>query len=126
MPLPPLPPPQPACLPHPPPPSSPLPGRWFGFRHKFIATLDVDEYVVLKGLEADEKPDLPGFLSQYEKYGGLMVHWQLFGPSGHVLRPRGGGTLPSYTQCVPRAEQQEMKEFQAIPLGFMKSFTNTA
>lgn len=97
--------------------------RWYGFRHKFIGTFDVDEYVVLRGI-SHKQPNINSFLRLYEKYGGIMVHWQLFGPSGHLTRPTTS-TLASYTQCVPRHMQQTMKEFQAIPLGFMKSFTNT-
>jgi len=70
------------------------------------------------------RPDLVAFLRAFEPYGGLMVHWRLMGPSGQVYRP-DNATMLSYTQCVPKAAMQAMPEFHAIPLGFMKSFTNT-
>lgn len=57
--------------------------RWFGHRHSWIALLDVDEFVVIReSLNSQAQPHLPSFLKAYEPYGGLMVHWQLFGPSG--------------------------------------------
>lgn len=75
----------------------------FAHRHTFIALLDPDEYIVLKEPPQPPRirPHLPTFLAPFEAYGGISVHWQLFGPSGHVVRPNGS-TLASYTQCVPR------------------------
>ncbi|GIL72355.1 hypothetical protein Vretimale_4131 [Volvox reticuliferus] len=100
--------------------------RMFAHRHTFIALLDPDEYIILK-----EPPQLPlaqpnisSFLAPFEPYGGITVHWQLFGPSGHMVRPNGSA-LASYTQCIPRERLQLWKEFDAIPLGFTKSITAT-
>ncbi|GFR52752.1 hypothetical protein Agub_g15359 [Astrephomene gubernaculifera] len=110
--------------------------RMFGHRHTFLALLDPDEFLVLKQPSPPQQqpaaaaalaaaaPHLPTFLAQYEPYGGLVVHWQLVGPSGHVRRPNGS-TMESYTQCVPRASLQRWTLFRAIPLGFLKSITAT-
>ncbi|EFJ49968.1 hypothetical protein VOLCADRAFT_89293 [Volvox carteri f. nagariensis] len=76
--------------------------RMFGHRHTFIALLDPDEYIILKEppKPPQTRPHLPTFLAPFEAYGGVTVHWQLLGPSGHVARPNGS-TLESYTRCIP-------------------------
>lgn len=50
------------------------------------------------------RPHLPTFLQPFEAHGGLVMHWQLVGPSGHVRRPKGP-TLLEYTQ-VGRGQEQ--------------------
>ncbi|KAG2489056.1 hypothetical protein HYH03_012492 [Edaphochlamys debaryana] len=98
--------------------------RMFGHRHTFMTLIDPDEYIVLKGVQPPAVPDLPAFLKPFEPIGGLLVHWQLFGPSGHVARPNGS-TLEAYTQCQPRHVLQRFPQFHSIPLGFVKSITAT-
>jgi len=61
--------------------------------------IDADEFVVL---ERGAVPSLPGLLQQYEAHGGLVLHWRLFGHSGHIERPPGG-TLASYSACWPHS-----------------------
>ena len=51
--------------------------RWLGF-------IDADEFFVLKTTQ-----DLRQFLTLYEDYGGLGVHWVMFGSSGHIEKPPG-------------------------------------
>ncbi|GLI68670.1 hypothetical protein VaNZ11_013146 [Volvox africanus] len=100
--------------------------RMFAHRHTFIALLDPDEYIILKepSVLPRGQPHLPSFLAPFEPYGGIAVHWQLLGPSGHMSRP-DGSTLASYTRCVPRERLQLWKEFKTVPLGFTKSITAT-
>ncbi len=39
---------------------------------------------------------MPSFLTQFETYGGLGVHWIQFGSSGRRVRPLEGGVLGNY------------------------------
>ncbi|GAX74916.1 hypothetical protein CEUSTIGMA_g2362.t1 [Chlamydomonas eustigma] len=101
--------------------------RWFGKRHVFMGMLDADEYIVIReGLEhgGGQRPDLRSFLRPYEAYGGLVMQWQLMGPSGHVHRPQSE-TMLEYMQCMPKEVMQRFQEFRNVPFGFTKSFTNT-
>ena len=58
------------------------------------AFIDADEFVVLEPGVAS----LPALLRRYEAYGGLQLHWKVFGPGGHAARPPGG-VLTSYRRC---------------------------
>jgi len=58
------------------------------------AFLDADEFIVLDG----GVPSLPGLLQPREQHAGVILHWRMFGHSGHMLRPQGG-VLSSYTAC---------------------------
>ncbi len=40
--------------------------------HAWLAFLDADEFIVLRNTS---NPDLPGFLANYQAYGGLSVNW---------------------------------------------------
>lgn len=66
----------------------------FGSRHKFIAFLDSDEFIVV----VNKSQSIPDVLKKYENYGGLALNWKLFGSSGHVSRPPGG-ILENYHMC---------------------------
>lgn len=52
----------------------------------WLAFLDLDEFIVPAPGET-----LPGILQDFEDphYGGLGIHWQCFGSSGHEERPEG-------------------------------------
>jgi hypothetical protein len=52
--------------------------KHFGASSKWIAFIDVDEFLVPK----NEEYSLPEFLKDYEPYGGLGVNWLIFGSSG--------------------------------------------
>lgn len=75
--------------------------RWIGF-------VDVDEFIVPKmeaqGMADESHPrrghgresthgvpvtDLRQFLVDYERFGGLGIHWLIFGSSGHLQKPAG-------------------------------------
>ena len=62
-----------------------------GTQSFWIAFIDLDEF-----LHAVSKP-LPELLQEYERYGGLFVHWQNFGSSGHITKPVGG-VVESFTR----------------------------
>lgn len=62
----------------------------------WMAFIDIDEF-----LHAVSK-SLPSLLHEYELYGGLFVHWQHFGSSGHITKPVGG-VVESFTRRAPTA-----------------------
>jgi hypothetical protein len=55
---------------------------------QWLAFIDVDEFIVTKTLTGN----LPEFLTQYEKYGGLGINWLVFGSNGHKNKPDGSQT----------------------------------
>ncbi len=58
--------------------------RRFGPDCRWMAFLDLDEF-----LNPKRHDDLPALLESYQDCGGLAVHWQMFGSSGHEVRPPG-------------------------------------
>eukprot|EP00891_Asterochloris_glomerata_P005717 jgi/Astpho2/5717/e_gw1.00079.119.1_t len=82
----------------------------FRHQHTWIAFIDIDEFFVLRGTAAGSS--LPAFLRQYEGYGGLAVHWRVFGSSGHIVRP-GGSLLGSFHRCLP-ADQEHNQHVKTI------------
>jgi hypothetical protein len=54
----------------------------FGTQSRWIGFIDMDEFLVPKSTDGD----LPGFLKDYESYGGLGVNWLIFGSSGFKAR----------------------------------------
>ncbi|MCF0069479.1 glycosyltransferase family 92 protein [Dyadobacter sp. CY261] len=65
----------------------------FGHLSKWIAFIDMDEFIVPK----TDNPELPEFLKMYEDYGGLGVSWQIFGSNNHVHKP-AGSQLENFTR----------------------------
>ncbi len=63
-------------------------------RARWIACIDPDEF--LNPQEGDSVVDL---LRDFEVHPALAVHWVMFGPSGHVLRP-DSLVLDAYTACA--------------------------
>ena len=47
--------------------------RRFRARHRWMAFIDADEFVVLR---SPLVPDLPALLADFEDFGGLAVNWQ--------------------------------------------------
>jgi hypothetical protein len=84
-------------------------------RHRWIAFLDADEFLVLHPSAASATSDarrtrrnhLGLFMADYEqdKLGALGVNWVLFGSSGLERRPEQG-PLAAYTKCIPRAHDE--------------------
>lgn len=56
--------------------------RRFGKTSKWIAFIDLDEFILAKST----KGNLPLFLKAYEPYGALAVNWQMFGSAYHLKR----------------------------------------
>lgn len=101
----------------------------YGRRHTFMANIDVDEFIIIRrGAHPQAAPSaapwLPALLQEFEPAGGLLLPWQLVGPSGHLSRPPGG-TLASFTRCLSAAAMRALRDYQANPLGHMKSVINT-
>ena len=67
----------------------------YGPRHRFMAFIDLDEFLFLR----DVNMSLPELLQEYESYGALGANWVMFGSSGHAHRP-SGRTLESFWKCV--------------------------
>ncbi len=54
--------------------------------------LSVAQFIIIKRA-APTGPSLPALLRHFQAFdeiGGLAIHWQLFGSSGHTTRPSGG------------------------------------
>ncbi|PZP47810.1 MAG: hypothetical protein DI598_10670 [Pseudopedobacter saltans] len=51
---------------------------------KWIACIDIDEYIVPK----IPKGDLKGFLKDFEHYGGFGMNWLIFGSNGHKFKTK--------------------------------------
>ncbi len=64
-------------------------------RFTWAAFIDLDEYI--QPLEAETlRPLLP----RYDGFSGVLLHWLLFGPSGHDARPEGP-TIGNYMHRLP-------------------------
>lgn len=61
---------------------------------RWLAFIDVDEFVVMR-----RHKDIKDFLDQYDKFGGVCMHWKMFGSNGHISRPKGR-VIGSYTQSL--------------------------
>ncbi|EFN56032.1 hypothetical protein CHLNCDRAFT_145470 [Chlorella variabilis] len=85
--------------------------RDYGTRHRFMAFIDSDEFLVI----TDGTPDLPTLLEQYRRYGGLVANWRILGSSGH--KSHQDSTLLAYTSCYPE---------QAPAQRAIKTIVNTA
>lgn len=70
-----------------------------GDKSKWIAFIDVDEYIVPK----TSKGSLPEFLVPYERYGGLGMHWLMFGSNGNIEKPKAH-QIDSYTKRALKTE----------------------
>ena len=57
----------------------------FGYRHDYMAFIDIDEFIVVK----NKSLSIPDILDEYDDCGGLTLNWMLHGPSGHIQRPKG-------------------------------------
>ena len=77
-------------------------------RHRWIAFLDGDEFLVQRPAVSDAlaiesltatQPDMIGTLRGLEKFAGLEVNWVVFGTNGHVVRP-AGSLMRSHTACA--------------------------
>jgi hypothetical protein len=58
--------------------------RWHRHDSRWIAFLDLDEFLFSPGGES-----LPSVLADYEQWPAVAVRWAMFGTSGHKTRPPG-------------------------------------
>ncbi|SDF87844.1 Glycosyltransferase family 92 [Dyadobacter soli] len=65
----------------------------FGYKSRWIAFIDMDEFIVPK----NESANLPEFLEKYENYGGLGLSWLIFGSNNHISKP-AGSQLQNFTR----------------------------
>jgi Glycosyltransferase family 92 len=70
---------------------------------RWIAFIDLDEFL----FSPTGRP-LPEILPAYERWPGVGANWAVFGPSGHVTRPRGLVT-ESYTKRLQTGENLNIK-----------------
>lgn len=92
--------------------------RLYKDRHRFMAFLDADEFIVLRNSRgnASSSPSSPSssssslamLLDEYSQFGGLALNWMVFGSSGLATRPGEdhggggvGGSVAHYNACFP-------------------------
>ena len=68
--------------------------RTYGAQTVWMGYLDIDEFVVPKA-----HGDIRDLLDDYRDYGGLGIHWKIFGSNGHKRRPENG-VMRNYTQVL--------------------------
>jgi glycosyl transferase family 92 len=71
----------------------------YGAECRWIAFIDVDEFIVPKTLTGN----LVEFLEPYKNHGGLALFWLVFGSNGHLEKPRGL-QVDSYTKRSLKSE----------------------
>ena len=74
----------------------------FGERHKWMAFLDADEFIVVK----EPNVKIPTVLGKFEAFGGLSLNWMLIGtsdPSSSIDTVDGSGrsAVSNYHKCRP-------------------------
>lgn len=85
----------------------------YGHNHRWLAFLDVDEFIMFR--DGHPIQSLPAFLTGYEAFSSLAIHWILFGSSEYDTKP-SKSVLRSYTRCIPLKHAQHL---------FVKSIVNT-
>ena len=73
-------------------------------RYQWIGFIDADEFLVIRGGRS-----IGEFLSEYEAFPAVVLHWRYFGSNGHVERPKAP-VIEAYTRSA------------AGPNGHVKSF----
>lgn len=66
----------------------------FGGNFKWMAFIDVDEFICLNG-----GTDLRTLLAEYEPYAALALSWRTFSSNGHETRPEGP-VIAQYTRYL--------------------------
>jgi len=80
-------------------------------KHRFIAFIDIDEFIVLDRGEGNQY--LPDFLRPFENDGALGVNWRIMGSDNHTTRPPGGA-LENYLSCYPEKQENPQKHIKSI------------
>ena len=66
----------------------------YGNQCKWMAFIDIDEFIVPKS-----EHDIRDILDRYIDYGGLAIHWKIFGSGGHRTKP-DGGVIKNYNKVI--------------------------
>ncbi|MEH7829391.1 glycosyltransferase family 2 protein [Gemmobacter denitrificans] len=84
--------------------------RNFGGRYRWMALIDVDEFLVPK-----RAASLPEALAHLEHCRNISLPWHMFGRSGH-LEPPEGGVLRNYTRRNPdpMSDAKGLRNFKMI------------
>jgi hypothetical protein len=77
--------------------------REHGGESRWIAFIDLDEFL----FSPTGRP-LPELLVEYEKWPAVGANWAVFGPSGHVRRPRGL-VIENYVERLDVAANKTIK-----------------
>jgi hypothetical protein len=64
----------------------------------WVAFIDLDEFI--HPIDVDSIKDL---LPRYESYSGVLLHWLMFGPNGHEVRP-DGLVIENYVTRLPEED----------------------
>lgn len=66
----------------------------YGSQCKWMAFIDIDEFIVPRS-----EHDIRDILDRYIDYGGLAIHWKIFGSAGHRTIP-AGGVIKNYDKVI--------------------------
>lgn len=66
-------------------------------KFKYMAILDADEFLFVRKGNRNLYEFVDSFMMSHANAGGLAVNWCVFGSSGHLTKPMGGGVLENYT-----------------------------
>jgi len=83
----------------------------YSTKHRFIAFIDIDEFIVLNHGEGNQY--LPDFLRSFENHGALGINWRVMGSDNHTTRP-SGGALENYQSCYPEKQENLQKHIKSI------------
>jgi hypothetical protein len=64
-------------------------------KSEWVLFIDSDEFMLGR-----KKDDLKEIIADYEDFGGLSVHWKMFGANNYVVRP-SDLCIESFTKCYP-------------------------
>lgn len=84
--------------------------RNFGSRFRWMAFIDVDEFLVPK-----REASLPAALAHLEDCRNLSLPWHMFGRSGHAMPPQGG-VLRNYLRRAadPMSDVRGIRAFKCV------------
>lgn len=85
-------------------------------QHRWLAFLDVDEFVVVRGANTSSPSSsspavLADVLEDFQQHGGLALNWMVFGSSGLEHRPP---SLAHYNACFPSVHVKTIVNTQHV------------
>ena len=80
-------------------------------QHRWLAFLDVDEFIVVRGANASSPTALADLLDEFRLHGGLALNWMVFGSSGLEHRPP---SLAHYNACFPSVHVKTIVNTQQV------------